>query len=159
MRRILADYSLTDNWPVQNGLAAGEFSPWVPIPDAHPESEGGSCRLRCSRLSRSTSRRIPPAKPGGLALVVLNSGWHSGAQAGTSLLVPNPVRDRGGGLSVQGGAGLSEQETKALMDALLGGFREQKAMLDGLTHDLAKLRGEMETFRKEVRQDIADVRQ
>ena len=32
-------------------------------------------------------------------------------------------------------------------------------MIDGLTHYLAKLRGEMEAFRKEVRQDIADVRQ
>ncbi|MCL5676535.1 MAG: hypothetical protein M1602_01400 [Firmicutes bacterium] len=34
---------------------------------------------------------------------------------------------------------MSEEETKVLMDAILGGFQEQNAAIDGLTHEVAHL--------------------
>lgn len=53
---------------------------------------------------------------------------------------------------------MSEEETKVIMDAILGGFIEQKAMIDGLTLGLVKLQGEFEGFRQEVRQEFGAVK-
>ncbi|MCL5676420.1 MAG: hypothetical protein M1602_00800, partial [Firmicutes bacterium] len=69
----------------------------------------------------------------------------------------------GGGMSPRvGGAVLSEEETKVLMDAILGGFKEQNAAIDGLTHEVAHLAQRMTVVEERlgaVEQGLTDLRE